>query len=236
MNLEQITLKGAATDPASGARPVALAAGKEVVARILAAPEGGGRGLISLAGMLLEARLPAGLEAGRAVRLQVTRADVEEVVVKIVPGASGQLDPGAPGRVAGELALRGDPDLLRAALALGDGTLWLPGGAAATVTVDPDGDGPGGGREPATGGGAGFTLHCPQLGAIEMRLHVGPGGVRAGVVTPPGGASELAESGLSELVAALERATGRSATATVSSRAAGAPAPIPPSGAFDGYA
>jgi hypothetical protein len=236
MNLQQITLKGAATDPASGARPLALSPGKELVARILAAPEGGGRGLISLAGLVLDARLPAGLAAGRALRLQVTRADAEEVVVKIVSATSGQLDASGAGRVAGELALRGDPDLLRAALGLADGTLWLPGGAAASVTVDPDGDCPDGGREAATGGGAAFTLHCPQLGAIEMRLHVGPGGVRAGVVTPPGATSELAESGLSELVAALERATGLPATATVAPRAASAPAPTPPSGAFDGYA
>jgi Flagellar hook-length control protein FliK len=236
MNLEQITLKGAATDPASGARPLALALGKELVARILAAPEGGGRGLISLAGIVLEARLPAGLEAGRALRLQVTRADAEEVVVKIVSDASGHSDPAAAGRMAGELALRGDPDLLRAALAIADGPLWLPGGAAATVTVDPDGEGAGAARQPTSGGEAAFTLHCPHLGAIEVRLHVGPGGVRAGVVTPPGQTSELAESGLPELVAALERATGRPATAALAPRAASAPAPAPPSGAFDGYA
>jgi hypothetical protein len=236
MNLEQITLKGAAADPASGARPLALALGKELVARVLWAPEGGGRGLISLAGLVLEARLPAGLAAGRVLRLQVTRADAEEVVVKIVSDASEHSDPAAAGLVAGELALRGDPDLLRAALALADGTLWLPGGAAATVTVDPDGAGPGAGREPAAGGEAAFTLHCPRLGAIEVRLHVGPGGVRAGVVTPAGQASELAGSGLSELVAGLERATGRPATATVSPRAPSAPAPTPPPGAFDGYA
>jgi hypothetical protein len=236
MNLEQITLKGAAADPASGARPLALALGKELVARVLSAPEGGGRGLISLAGIVLEARVPAGLEAGRALRLQVTRADAEEVVVRIVADASEHLDGAAAVRVAGELALRGDPDLLRAALTLADGPLWLPGGAAATVTVDPDSHGEGQGPAPATGGEAAFTLHCPHLGAIEVRLHVGPGGVRAAVVAPPGPTSELAESGLSELVAALERATGRPATAAVSPRAASTPSPIPPSGAFDGYA
>ena len=236
MNLEQITLKGAAADPASGARPLALTLGKELVARILMTPEGGGHGLISLAGIVLEARLPAGLDAGRTLRLQVTRADAEEVVVKIVADPSEHLDPTAAGRVAGELALRGDPDLLRAALALAGGTLWLPGGAAAAVTVDPEADGPGGGGRRGEGGEAAFTLHCPQLGAIEVRLHVGPGGVRAGVVTPPGPASELAEAGISDLVAALERATGRPATAAVSARAASKPAPTPPPGAFDGYA
>jgi hypothetical protein len=236
MNLEQITLKGAATDPASGERPLALTLGKEVVARILMTPEGGGHGLISLAGIVLEARLPPGLDAGRTLRLQVTRADAEEVVVKIVADTSEHLDPAAAGRVAGELALRGDPNLLRAALALADGTLWLPGGAAASVTVDPGAGGARSGGRQGDGGEAAFTLHCPQLGAIEVRLHVGPGGVRAGVVTPPGRTSQLAESGLSDLVAALERATGRPATAAVSARAATRPAPAPPSGAFDGYA
>ena len=236
MNLEQITLKGAAADPASGARPLALALGKELAARVLAAPEGGGRGLISLAGIVLEARVPAGLEAGRVLRLQVTRADVEEVVVRIVSEGSEHLDGAATGRVAGELALRGDADLLRAALALADGPLWLPGGAAVTVTVDPDGHGEGPGSGPAAGGEAAFTLHFPHLGAIEVRLHLGPGGVRAGVVTPPGQTSELAESALPELVAALARATGRPATAAVSPRAPSGPSPTPPSGAFDGYA
>ena len=104
------------------------------------------------------------------------------------------------------------------------------------MTVDPDADGADGGSRQRDGGEAAFTLHCPHLGAIEVRLHVGPGGVRAGVVTPPGPASETAEAGLSGLVAALERATGRPATAAVSARAASKPAPTPPSGAFDGYA
>jgi hypothetical protein len=236
MNTEQITLKGASADPASGERPLALSLGKELVARILMTPEGGGHGLISLAGIVLEARLPPGLAAGRTLRLQVTRADAEEFVVKIVGDTPEHLDPAAAGRVAGELALRGDPELLRAALALADGTLWLPGGAAASVTVDPDAEGTGSGRPKGDGGEAAFTLHCPRLGAIEVRLHVGPGGVRAGVVTPPGATSELAEAGLPDLVAALERATGRPATASVSARAASKPAPTPPSGAFDGYA
>jgi len=236
MNLSQITLKGAAGDPASGARPLALSLGKELVARVLMTPEGGGHGLISLAGIVLEARLPPGLDAGRTLRLQVVRADQEEVVVKIVADAPEHLDSAAAGRIAGELALRGDPDLLRTALALAGGTLWLPGGAAASVAVDPDADGTGAGGGQSGGGDAAFTLHCPQLGAIEVRLHVGPGGVRAGVVTPPGAASDLAESGLSELVAALERATGRPATAAVSPRPAAKPTPTPPSGAFDGYA
>ena len=186
MNLEQITLKGAAADPASGARPLALALGKGLVARVLAAPEGGGRGLISLAGIVLEARVPAGLEAGRALRLQVTRADAEEIVVRIVSDASEHLDGAAAGRVAGGSPCAGDPDLLRAALALADGARCGCPGAAADRDRRPGRPRRGTGIGPAAGGEAAFMLHCPHAGAIEVRLHVGPGGVRAGVVDAAG--------------------------------------------------
>src|SRR6478752_1529660 len=110
MNLDQITLKGATSDPASGARPLALAAGKDLAARVVSAPLGGGRGLISLAGVILEARVPAGLLAGQSLHLRVTRADAEELVVRIVRDDGGRPDQQASARLAGELALRGDGD------------------------------------------------------------------------------------------------------------------------------
>ena len=236
MNLEQITLKGATSDPASGARPLALAAGKDLVARVVSAPLGGGRGLISLAGVILEARVPAGLAAGQSLHLRVTRADAEELVVRIVRDDGGRPDQQASARLAGELALRGDGDLLRVALGLADGPLWLPGGAAATITVEPEDEGEGDSGGGEGGGEAAFTLHCPDLGAIEVRLRIGAGRVRAGVVTPPGGLTQRAEAALPDLIAALERATGRPAAAAVLARPGSAPSPAPPGGAFDGYA
>jgi hypothetical protein len=234
MNLEQITLKGATADPASGARPLALAAGKDLVARIVSAPLAGGRGLISLAGVILEARVPPGLLAGQILQLRVTRADAQEVVVRIVHDAAEHPDQQTASRLAGELALRGDGDLLRVALGLANGPLWLPGGAAATITIEPEDevekDAPGGGGEAA------FTLHCPELGAIEVRLRIDAAGVRAGVVTPAGRVTDLAETALPELVAGLERATRRPAVAAVLARSDSDQAPVPPGGAFDGYA
>ncbi len=236
MHLAQITLKGAAAaDPAAGARPLALGAGKDLVARVVSAPTAGGRGLISLAGVILEARLPPGLAGGEVLHLRVTRADAQELVVRIVRDGGDHPDDAATARIAGQLALRGDGDLLRVALGLADGTLWLPGGAAATVTVEPDaddGDGPGA----SAGGEAAFTLHCPQLGAVEVRLRMAAGGVRAGVVTSPGRLTGLAQAALPDLVDALERATGRPAAAAVLERPASIPAPQPPAGGFDGYA
>ena len=62
------------------------------------------------------------------------------------------------------------------------------------------------------------------------------GAVRATVVTAPGEASRLAAEGLPDLVAALERATGRPAVAMAAPREPRTAAPPPPEGAFDGYA
>jgi flagellar hook-length control protein FliK len=234
MNLEQITLKGATADPASGARPLALAAGKDLVARVVSAPLAGGRGLISLAGVILEARVPAGLASGQILQLRVTRADAQELVVRIVHDAAEHPDQQASSRLAGELALRGDGDLLRVALGLADGPLWLPGGAAATITIEPEDEAESGSA--GGGGEAAFTLHCPEVGAIEVRLRMAAGGVRAGVVAPAGRVADQADTALPDLVAALERATGRPAAAAVQRRPDSDPAPTPPGGAFDGYA
>jgi hypothetical protein len=139
---------------------------------------------------------------------------------------------GATGR-AGRLALRGDGELLRAALRLAGDPLWLPGAAAATVTVVP-----GSGRDASeeAGGEAVLTLHCPRHGAIEVRIRLDAGGVRAAVTTSPGPMSRRAAATLPDLVAGLERATGRTGIATVQARPGSRPGPTPPEGAFDGYA
>lgn len=235
MNLEQITLKGAGVDPASGARPLTLAAGKELVARVVSAPPAGGRGLITLAGVVLEARVPAGLTAGQTLSLRVMRADAHELVVRIQPQAADERDQQDLVRLAGQLALRGDGELLRAALGLAGGPLWLPAGAAATVTIEPDSESGGSDRDEPRGEGA-FTLHHPNVGAVEVWLRLDAAGVEAAVVTPPGGVAELAAATLADLVAGLERATGRPGIASARTRRDCERPPIPPKGAYDGYA
>jgi Flagellar hook-length control protein FliK len=112
--------------------------------------------------------------------------------------------------------------------------LWLPGGRAATVTVEPETDQDGSSEE--TGGEAAFTLHSPHLGAVEVRIRLDAAGVRAAVTTPPGPMSERAAATLPDLVAGLERATGRMGIASVQSRRGSKPGPTPPEGAHDGYA
>jgi hypothetical protein len=62
------------------------------------------------------------------------------------------------------------------------------------------------------------------------------GAVRATVVTAPGESARLAADGLPDLLAALERATGKPSAAVAAPREPAAAAPHPPEGAVDGYA
>jgi hypothetical protein len=230
MQLSEITLKLAAADTRSAA-PLRLEVGSQLVARLISTPVGVGRGLISLAGHLLEASLPPGLEPGATLPLRVERADAEQVLVRIVQDSGSGHDRAATQRLAGELAVRGDGDLLRASLAMSGSTVWLPGGPAAEVEVDPDEEADG--KDGTSSGEAAFVLHDPVLGAIEVRLQMAAGSVRAAVTTPPGTLAERAADGLLELVKALEEATGRQAAAAVSERPPSASSPAPPQGAID---
>ncbi len=74
------------------------------------------------------------------------------------------------------------------------------------------------------------------MGAVEVRLRLDAAGVEAAVVTPAGGVAERAAATLPDLVAGLERATGRPGIASVRIRRSGERGPIPPKGAYDGYA
>ena len=239
MQAQTITLR--AISPAGSAPQVGprLEPGAELVARLISAPENGGRGLIALAGLVLEAQLPAGLVPGQRLRLAVVHARPEELRVRVLHESTGaDTERRTAGRLAGALAAHGDGTLLKVALHLADGApLWLPGGVAAQVRVEPDA---GEGEDPVVSGHgpdgeAAFVLHSPDLGAIEVRLRMAGGSVQAGVVTAPGEPARLAGEALGELVDALGRATGRPAAAAVAARTE-SDAPAPPEGAFDGYA
>jgi flagellar hook-length control protein FliK len=232
MNVAALTLTLGAGPLGQAARTRALEPGSQLVARVLAAPEQGGEGAIALAGATVPARLPRGVQPGQTLHLEVVRIDPGQLTVRI---RSQHEDAGAPAalaRTAGRLAVTGDGDLMRAALALaGEQPLWLPDGGGASVAVDPDD-----GREGARGGPSGiaaFCLHSPTLGAIEVRLTMARGGVRAGVVTPAGDAAETARAALPELAERLGAATGLPAAVGVNERPADQPEPPPPSGRVD---
>src|SRR4029079_16130433 len=137
MQTGTITLK--AVTPAGSAPQVGprLEPGADPVARAISAPLNGGRGMISLAGMMLEAQLPAGLLPGQKLHLKVVEARPEQLRVKIVAQtADADENSDTVTKLAGELAARGDGALLRAALHLADGSpLWLAGGVAAQIHI-----------------------------------------------------------------------------------------------------
>ena len=96
-----------------------------------------GRGLLSLAGAVVRARLPLGLHAGDQLRLRVAGQDGDQLVLRRV--AEERPAARLPASVVAELAESGDGEQLRAALALAGGPIPLPGGRV--LTVEPDGGG-----------------------------------------------------------------------------------------------
>jgi hypothetical protein len=75
---------------------------------------------------------------------------------------------------------------------------------------------------------AAFTMRSPNLGAVEVRMWLDATGVRAAVTTPSGSMIERAAATLPDLVAGLERATGRTGIASVQSRRGSQAGPTPP--------
>jgi hypothetical protein len=225
--------------PASPARPpgpvvldeaLVLRQGAELVARVVSAPARGGRGTLSLAGLIVRAQLPEGLAAGQRLPLVVVGEDAGRVVLRIRRDGSGAED---ASRLAAALALAGDGELLRAALGLAGppAVVELPGGVLAALR---SGDEESHGASPGeSGGDVGFVLHSQVLGPIGVRVALRNGMVTALVTVEPGEAAADARDGARELAVSLERATGSAAAVEVVERGAGAPrppAPRPPGG------
>lgn len=232
MNLGAVNLTKLSGPIAQAAHTLALQPGSQLVARVLAADAGGGRGTIALAGSTVQASLPGGVQPGQTLKLEVVRVEQTRLTVRIVADGGGGASPAALAQAAGSLAVTGDGDLMRTAMALaGQQPMWLPDGGAASIEVNPD-DGAAAGRG-GEAGVAAFVLHSPALGAIEVRIALAPGGVQAGVVTAPGQATELARADLAALADRLAAATGRPAAVAVTERPAATPPPPPPAGRVD---
>jgi hypothetical protein len=205
---------------------LALRPGAEIVGRAVEV-RADGRGTISIAGALLAARLPKGVAPGDTLPLRVVGAVDGELLLRVRTSNEEASAPGDLARAAGALAVRGDGELLKAAVALQPPGLALPlpnGDAALVRIVD---------EQPAAGvrreaeGEAAFVLHSAVLGAIEVRLTLGGGAVRARVVVEPA-AAEAAQAAAPDLVRALARATTSRASVDVASRAEDDPRPERP--------
>ncbi|HET6175192.1 MAG TPA: flagellar hook-length control protein FliK [Gaiellales bacterium] len=205
---------------------LALRPGTDLVVRVQAAPPNGGRGMISLAGVLLSAQLPAGLAPGQRLPVRVVRSGGDEVLLRLkteadaAPLVAPLAAPAARvAQVAGTLALAGDGQLVQVANALQQPglALPLPNGDALTLAVAED-------EEAAARGGAGeggreasFVLHSATLGPIEAHLRLVDGALRVEVTVEPEARRQFAEAAPA-LVSALERAVSGPALVGVAAR------------------
>jgi hypothetical protein len=236
--------------PGAPGAQVVLRQGAEVVARVVEAPVNGGRGVLSLAGALLAARLPAGLVVGQTLALTVAGAERGEILLRLRAAATGGGAEGAPrAKLAGALAASGDGDLVRIAAALQPpgGGVELPGGELVAIQLHapaeaphPRIDGDVEGESPADrerDAEAGFVLHSAAFGPLEVRLQMIGGALSATVVVDPA-AADAARSALPDLAAGLARAVGAEVAVGLRERTDGAPRPAVPrtEEAFDAYA
>jgi hypothetical protein len=203
------------------AAAIRLRVGAEVAARVVEAAGPDGRGLLSLAGAVVRAKLPPGLHAGQRLRLQVAGRDGDQLVLRRVAEERPSA-PGVPASVVAGLAESGDGEQLRAAIALAGGPIPLPGGRVLTVEPDAGDDAA---AEAGEGGTVRVVLHTPALGALELRLALHGGALAVDVTADAAVAPEAARA-VAELRAAVHASTGLAARIDVVERR-GPPPPAP---------
>jgi hypothetical protein len=160
-----------------------VAPGRAMMARVVSA-DGFGRGSLSIAGALIDAKLPPGVQAGEDLRLVVRHVSPEQVVL----GISAE---------AGEAA------------AQAQASIELPGGGRVRVTereADPEAD-------PATGPATGrhvlaLAYDAPALGTVDLRFELDPQSLRVNATLAAGGPAASATDAADELREALAEASG----------------------------
>ena len=160
--------------------------GMTLAARV--AERQGSRGLLMIANAALAAELPDEVKAGDTLRLRVTEASPDRIVMRLESEAQ---------------AAQQQPVLV---------PIPLPTGQLAHVHVDErEAEGRRAGEEAAVA----ITYRSPQLGALDFRLALAGGTLSAQVRAARGMPYELAEQQAAELREALSQATGKAVQLTV---------------------
>ena len=163
-----------------------LRPGATLVARVAARAES--HGVLVLAGLPLTAQLPDEVAAGETLRLTVTEASAEKIVLRMEPPATAVAQPapapappgGAKVGVQERARRRGGEDDRHASVAL--------------------------------------TFSSAALGRLDLRIDVDSATVRVDVAAPAGAAFDLAGRHAEELRAVLEQHLGGKAVVTVAPR------------------
>ena len=172
------------------ASDIKLTIGRELMVRV-ASVTSEGRGVLSLAGMLLEAELPENVRAGEELRLQVRELTPDRVVLAIRDDA--------PPPVAAPVETPRVP---------------LPGGGFVKVTERDAGGLFAAGDQTHT-----LTLRydAPSLGPVDLHFTLSAGALALTVAVAPG-AYETTDEHAGQLQTTLAGATERPATVTVIAR------------------
>jgi hypothetical protein len=176
---------------------LALRPGQVLMGRVM--ERHGSHGVLVLAGRPLVAELPADVAAGARLRLVVAGSDGERVLLRVAPEpqpSAALSPPPPPPPPAPELRLA------------------LPGGEAQVRVADRAARGARPGRHHAVE----VRLDAPALGAVEMRIELGPHGVRAAVAVAPGAPLAAAQAAAEGLRLALAGAAGAAASVSVLAR------------------
>jgi hypothetical protein len=173
-----------------------VAPGRALMARVVSA-DGFGRGSLSIAGALIDAKLPPGVQAGEDLRLVVRHVSPEQVVL----GMTGE---------AGAAAVQAQPEV------------ELPGGGHVRVTerdADSEAD-----SDRATGAGTGrhvlaLAYDAPALGTVDLRFELDPQSLRVNATLVAGAPAASATDAAGALREALSQALGgRAVTVQVTPR------------------
>jgi hypothetical protein len=165
-----------------------IAPGRALMARVVNL-NAAGRGSLSIAGALIDAKLPPGVQAGQELRLTVRHVSPEQVVL----GLSDQNAPPPPAAAAAP----------------------LPGGGTVQVTQrDAGGSAPrSDGRHSLA-----LRYDAPALGPVDLRFDLDPRSLRVSAVLAAGGPVEQARARAGELGDALSEALGRPVTVEINAR------------------
>ena len=165
-----------------------VAPGRALMARVVNV-DPAGRGSLSIAGAVVDAKLPPGVAAGQDLRLVVRHVSPERVVL----GLSGEAGAAAAPQAA-----------------------ELPGGGTVRVSereASRPGESGGTGRHVLA-----LVYDAPALGAVDLRFELDPQSLRVSAVLGAGEPVERAEQRAGELRDALSEAVGRPVTVEVTPR------------------
>jgi hypothetical protein len=168
-----------------------VAPGRALMARVVSA-DAAGRGSLSIAGALIDAELPNGIQAGQELRLTVRDVSPERVVLSL----SDQNTPPPP------VAVPAAP---------------MPGGGTVHVR-ERDPGAPGGGGATPDRHSLALVYDAPALGPVDLRFELDPQTLRLSATFAAGDPVQQAEAAAGTLRDALSDALGRPVIVEISAR------------------